>query len=388
MPGMDYAPRIDERTRATMSAINNMIEVRQLKKTFLSSGSTVAAVHDVDFEVAKGEIFTLLGPSGCGKTTVLRCIAGLEQPDSGELIIAGQKVYENSTKLMVPAHKRGVGMVFQSYAIWPHMTVYQNVALPLERGNFKIKKSEIRGKVLNALRLVQLEGLEDRPSPLLSGGQQQRVALARALVYEPKVLLLDEPLSNLDAKLRADMRFEIRELVKRLTITSIYVTHDQDEALVLSDRIAVMRHGRIVQIGSARDVYLNPVNSFVASFIGEPNLLAATIENGGSNEGNGVATGSFGTLHCALPQGCSSKKDVMLMVRPSDLKLHKGNVSGRENMLRGNVRRIIFLGNRLRCEIGIGSSVLQGEFPSSLEVDDGEDITVEIPSNKVRVLVQ
>jgi iron(III) transport system ATP-binding protein len=382
MPGIDYALRIDDQSRFDMSAPNNMIEVRRLRKTFSTSESVIAAVHDVDFEVTEGEIFTLLGPSGCGKTTVLRCIAGLEQPDSGELIIAGQKVFENSPKTIVPAHKRGVGMVFQSYAIWPHMTVYQNVALPLERGNFKIKKSEIRGRVLNALRLVQLEGMEERPAPLLSGGQQQRVALARALVYEPKVLLLDEPLSNLDAKLRADMRFEIREIVKRLTITSIYVTHDQDEALVLSDRIAVMRQGRVVQIGSARDIYLNPVNSFVAGFIGEPNLLAGTVENG-----DGVVRGSFGILHCVLPQGCSNKKDVLLMIRPSDLKLHRGKVGGCENMLYGNVRRVIFLGNRLRCEIGIGSSVLQGEFPSSIEVADGDDITIEIPSHKVRVLM-
>jgi iron(III) transport system ATP-binding protein len=362
-----------------------MIEIRQLKKTFATTSSTVAAVHEADFDVAKGEIFTLLGPSGCGKTTVLRCIAGLEQPDSGEIIIAGEQVYANAGATFVPAHKRGVGMVFQSYAIWPHMTVYQNVALPLERGSFKIRNSEIKKRVFNALRLMQLEGLEDRPAPLLSGGQQQRVALARALVYEPKILLLDEPLSNLDAKLRA---FEIREIVKRLTITAIYVTHDQDEALVLSDRIAVMCHGRIIQIGSARDVYVNPANSFVASFIGEPNLFPATIDADSCSNGNGVATGPFGTLLCSLPSGPLSSESVMLMVRPADLTLHKGRIPCGENMLRGSIRRTIFLGNRLRCEIGIGSTVLQGEFPSSLEVDDGEEVTLEIPSNKVRVLVQ
>jgi iron(III) transport system ATP-binding protein len=366
-----------------------MIEIRKLKKTFATTtSSTVAAVHDADFDVAKGEIFTLLGPSGCGKTTVLRCIAGLERPDSGEIIIGGERVYANGGATFVPAHKRGVGMVFQSYAIWPHMTVYQNVALPLERGSFKIRNSETKERVFHALRLMQLDGLEDRPAPLLSGGQQQRVALARALVYEPKILLLDEPLSNLDAKLRADMRFEIREIVKRLTITAIYVTHDQDEALVLSDRIAVMRQGRIIQIGSARDVYMNPANSFVASFIGEPNLLPATIAVDSCRNGNAVATGPFGRLLCALPSGPLNGESVMLMVRPADLTLHKGQMPCGENMLRGSVRRTIFLGNRLRCEIGIGSTVLQGEFPSSLEIDDGDEVTLEIPSNKIRVLFQ
>jgi iron(III) transport system ATP-binding protein len=365
-----------------------MIEIRQLKKTFPTTSSTVAAVHEADFDVAKGEIFTLLGPSGCGKTTILRCIAGLEQPDSGEIIIGGEQVYAAAGATFVPAHKRGVGMVFQSYAIWPHMTVYQNVALPLERGSFKIRNSEVKERVFHALRLMQLEGLEDRPAPLLSGGQQQRVALARALVYEPKILLLDEPLSNLDAKLRADMRFEIREIVKRLTITAIYVTHDQDEALVLSDRIAVMRLGRIIQIGSARDVYVNPANSFVASFLGEPNLLPATINLGACSNGSGVATGPFGALLCPLPPGPLSNGSVTLMVRPADVTLHKGQIPCRENMLWGSVRRTIFLGNRIRCEIGIGLTVLQGEFPSSLELADGEEVTLEIPSNKVRVLVQ
>jgi iron(III) transport system ATP-binding protein len=308
-----------------------MIEIRRLKKTFATTSSTVAAVHDAEFEVAKGEIFTLLGPSGCGKTTVLRCIAGLEQPDSGEIIIAGEQVYANAGATFVPAHKRGVGMVFQSYAIWPHMTVYQNVALPLERGNFKIRYSEVKERVFNALRLMQLDGLENRPAPLLSGGQQQRVALARALVYEPKILLLDEPLSNLDAKLRADMRFEIREIVKRLAITAIYVTHDQDEALVLSDRIAVVRQGRIIQIGSARDVYVNPANSFVAGFIGEPNLLPATINADSCNNGSGVANGPFGTL-LAGKTCCGAASDAPFsLVIDSDVKSASDQQSCKEN---------------------------------------------------------
>jgi len=223
-----------------------MIEVKQLHKTFTTEQGGVQAVQGVNFEVSRGEIFTLLGPSGCGKTTVLRSIAGLERPDDGELTIDGRVVFADRGRTMVPPHDRGVGMVFQSYAIWPHLTVFENVAFPLLYGNFKLPKSEVKRAVRRALESVQLQGLEDRPAPLLSGGQQQRVALARALVYEPKVLLLDEPLSNLDAKLRTEMRVEIRELVKRLTITSVYVTHDQEEALVLSDRIAVMHAGNLV----------------------------------------------------------------------------------------------------------------------------------------------
>ena len=185
-----------------------MLKVVNLKKSYTSEAGKVGAVEGVDFEVQAGEVFALLGPSGCGKTTTLRCIAGLETPDGGEIWIGDRPIYNGQTKLIVPIHRRGVGMVFQSYAIWPHMTVFDNVAFPLVRGGFRVSKGEVKERVNNALRLVQMDGLGDRPAPLLSGGQQQRVALARALVYEPAVLLLDEPLSNLDAKLRQGMRLE------------------------------------------------------------------------------------------------------------------------------------------------------------------------------------
>src|SRR6187551_822991 len=235
-----------------------MLKVVNLKKTYTSEAGKVGAVEGVDFEVQAGEVFALLGPSGCGKTTTLRCIAGLETPDSGQIWIGDRPIYDDRTKLIVPVYRRGVGMVFQSYAIWPHMTVFDNVAFPLVRGGFRVSKSEVKERVNNALRLVQMDGFGDRPAPLLSGGQQQRVALARALVYEPQVLLLDEPLSNLDAKLREDMRGEIADLVKRLQITTLFVTHEQIEALTMSDKIGLMRDGCIVQEGTPSEIYGAP----------------------------------------------------------------------------------------------------------------------------------
>src|SRR5688572_5053066 len=217
-----------------------MIQCSQLGKYFETDRGRLRAVDEISFEVEKGTFFTLLGPSGCGKSTTLRSIAGLEEPDTGSIRIADALVFSSSEGIAVRPNKRDVGMVFQSYAIWPHMTVFENVALPLKASRKGLSRSQIREKVLSALATVQMDGLEDRPAPQLSGGQQQRLALARALVKEPKVMLLDEPLSNLDAKLREHMRLELGEILKRLEITTLYVTHDQAEALAMSHRIAVM----------------------------------------------------------------------------------------------------------------------------------------------------
>jgi len=362
-----------------------MICAKGLHKTYFTEGGAVQAVRGVDMEVAESEIFTLLGPSGCGKTTVLRCIAGLERPDDGEIAVGGRVVFANGGRIMIPAYTRGVGMVFQSYAIWPHMTVFQNIALPLEDGNFKVRKSEVRQRVRRVLDLVQLEGFEDRPAPLLSGGQQQRVALARALVYEPNVLLLDEPLSNLDAKLRAGMRLEIRELVKRLKITTIYVTHDQDEALALSDRIAVMHQGKIVQLGSPREIYTTPISDVVASFVGESNLLSATVEAGISEDNYRVVSSPIGSLACPVPQHIAGGSTVTLMFRPDDLVMRQDLSGSGRNVFLGTVKRVVFLGNRLTCEIQVGSSVILGEFSPSLELREGDQISMEIPSSQICV---
>src|SRR6187551_2301722 len=247
------------------------IEVENLEVYF----GAVPAVRGVSFTVLHGEQLTLLGPSGCGKTTTLRAIAGLEKPVAGEIRIDGAPIYSAARDIHVPAEKRGLSMVFQSYAIWPHMTVFDNVAYGL-----RVRREEaaaIRDKVMRALALVQMQAFADRRASQLSGGQQQRVALARAFVFQPSVLLFDEPLSNLDAKLRADMRIELRELQHRLGITSVYVTHDLEEALAMSDRIVVMKDGLIAQVGSPLEIYNHPRNAFVADFVGSSNLITGRL---------------------------------------------------------------------------------------------------------------
>src|ERR1700726_1549500 len=241
------------------------------------------AVGGVGFSVQPGEQLTLLGPSGCGKTTTLRAIAGLERPSAGAIRIGGATVYSSAERIDVPAEKRGLSMVFQSYAIWPHMTVFENVAYGLRVR--RAGAAEIAEKVHHALDMVQMRSFASRRAAQLSGGQQQRVALARAFVFSPSVLLFDEPLSNLDAKLRADMRLELRELQHRLGITSVYVTHDLEEALAMSDRIVVMRNGLIEQIGTPGEIYNLPRNAFVADFVGSANLIRgrhrADLDGGG-----------------------------------------------------------------------------------------------------------
>src|SRR5438876_8807945 len=243
-----------------------MLQVTMLRKTFTTERGGVRAVEDVSFTVEEGRFFTLLGPSGCGKTTTLRCVAGLERPEAGTIRL-DDAVLSGPGRFM-PTYARDIGMVFQSYAIWPHMTVFDNVAFPLRVARTRPTLLEIRQRVSQALATVRLEGLQDRAATKLSGGQQQRLALARALVREPKLLLLDEPLSNLDAKLREQMRMELRQLQRTLRLTTLYVTHDQVEALAMSNVVAVMHQGRIMQTGAPREIYERPANRFVAEFIG------------------------------------------------------------------------------------------------------------------------
>ncbi len=244
------------------------IEIKKLLKRF----KKVVAVNHIDLEVNQGEMLTLLGPSGCGKTTTLRCIAGLEKPEGGDIVIDGKPMI---SKGFVQPSKRGIGMVFQNYAVWPHMKVISNIVYGLKLE--KLPRKTIQEKAHQVLELVGLNGLEERYPGQLSGGQQQRVALARALVRNPKVMLLDEPLSNLDAKLREKMRFEIKSLVRRMGITAVYVTHDQAEAMVISDRIAVMDSGNVVQLGNPQEIYKKPANRFVADFIGTMNFISAEV---------------------------------------------------------------------------------------------------------------
>ena len=255
-------------------------------------------MDNLSLDIKKGQLYVLLGPSGCGKTTTMRCIAGLETPQEGRIAVDGRPVLDAQRRINVPTHKRNIGMVFQSYAIWPHKTVFENVAFPLRMQGIKAKAAA--GRVSTILEKVGLGGFEDRGASLLSGGQMQRVALARSIAMQPSVLLFDEPLSNLDARLRENLRFEIRALQQEFGFTAVYVTHDQSEALALGDEIAVMKAGRIVQQGNPIELYRNPVSGFVAAFLGVGNIFRAEViarEAGGTRvriEGNGLVVGSGG----------------------------------------------------------------------------------------------
>src|SRR5260370_26413462 len=251
-----------------------MLTVKGLCTDYLGErGQPIRAANDVGCEVPAGKLFTLLGPSGCGKTTTLRSIAGLERPRLGASSVGGNLVYAADKNIFIPPNQRGLGMVFQSYAIWPHMTVFENAAFPLRVGRKRFGRGELEERVIRVLKTVDLEEMAQREATKLSGGQQQRLALARALGMEPKILLLDEPLSNLDAKLRERMRFELKRLQRQLRITTVYVTHDQSEALALSHSIAGISEGHIQQIGAPREIYERPRSQFVAAFVGTTNFL-------------------------------------------------------------------------------------------------------------------
>jgi iron(III) transport system ATP-binding protein len=303
------------------------LNVSRLRKQFLVGRP---AVDDVSFRVAAGEIVVLLGPSGCGKTTTLRCIAGLEQPTGGVISIGGEEVAAPERSLHVPPRLRNLGMVFQSYAVWPHMTVTQNVAYPLRHR--KVSRERIAQKVAYVLDLVGLGEYATRPVTQLSGGQMQRVALARALVYEPRILLLDEPLSNLDAKLRLRLRDELRRIIKEAKVTALYVTHDQSEAVVLGDRIGVMENGKLMQMSPPVELYNKPENLFVANFTGVSNLLKGKL----AGEGVSLATGEM--LRIARKPAGHAGEAVVVAVRPENILLQQnGDASGAVNSFPGRV---------------------------------------------------
>ncbi len=326
------------------------IQLLSLRKTYEFRGQRVRAVDDVTLEAPEGKILTLLGPSGCGKTTTLRCIAGLERPDDGEIRFGDRVVFSRSRGVFVPPERRHIGMVFQSYAIWPHMTVFENVAYPLRVR--RVSPAEVRKRVQAALELVGLAALADRPAPYLSGGQQQRVALARALVYEPQVLLLDEPLSNLDAKVREQVREELRVLQRQLNITTVYVTHDQIEALALSDVVAVMRDGKVLEVGSPRDLYERPRTRFVAQFLGTTNLLPGRLSH---VEGS---TAWVQTPHGVLQARADgaevrSGEAVLASVRPEHVALAPASDSDPAAWC-GVVRSALFEGSATKYRIDLG----------------------------------
>ena len=339
------------------------VVLKHVSKRF---GETLA-VCDFNAVTADGEFVSFLGPSGCGKTTTLRMVAGFLEPTEGEVFIGQRLVSSAEQHVAVPPEKRHIGMVFQSYAVWPHKNVFDNVAYPLRIQ--KKKKTEITEKVQHVLGLVKLSGMEDRFPHQLSGGQQQRVALGRALVMEPDVLLLDEPLSNLDAKLREEMRFEIKDLQSRIRVTIIYVTHDQAEAMAMSDRIFVMNAGRTLQVGSPKDIYENPADRFVADFIGLTNLLPCRVA------GSDRVVLEDGTrdsvVTCTLPTGVTGA--ALISIRPEHIEM--GAQSGG---LRGKVNRAVYLGRVVDYRVRVGNLELRVEGQASLPFREGNPVSLRI----------
>ena len=359
-----------------------MLRVDELHTEYPNEhGEVVRAAQNVSFSVPEGQLFTLLGPSGCGKTTTLRSIAGLEKPRLGEIAVDERVVYSSSRRVFVAPNRRGFGMVFQSYAIWPHMNVFQNVAFPLIVGHRKYGKREIEAKVMRVLSAVQLDQLAHREATKLSGGQQQRLALARALVMEPLLLLLDEPLSNLDAKLRQRMRFELKRLQRELGITTVYVTHDQSEALALSHKIAVMNEGRIQQIGTPREIYERPNCPFVADFVGMTNFLEGSVLGADAAEGQFRVRTEIGDITASAGEALRSGDAVLLSVRPEDVELAEARPD-RPNVWQGTVDQKVFLGECVDFQVKLGNRVLFSRRHPSLRTPIGHSIFVQFDPAK------
>ncbi len=356
----------------------------------------VLAVDNVTFEVEQGELLTLLGPSGCGKTTTMRAIAGLEKIQGGEIYLGERLVSSVSREVHITPEKRDVGMVFQSYAIWPHMTVFENVAYPLRYR--KVEKSEMRRRVREVLQLVEMDAFEDRLATRLSGGQQQRVALARAIVMQPSVLLLDEPLSNLDAKLRGQMRTEIKRLQQRTGLTTIYVTHDQAEAMSLSDRLIVMNRGVIEQVGSPGEVYERPQSEFVADFVGAINFIRGEIVDANPSQSMVyVSTGSE-RLACTVDGNrCpASGERVLLVIRPEKITVTAPDIHPQ-----GRVEEETFLVNKVNAQVEMNTyygdhrelNVTTKDFslkvltPNSVTAQRGRSVGIEFSPDDVQLLI-
>ncbi|HWO42043.1 MAG TPA: ABC transporter ATP-binding protein [Candidatus Eisenbacteria bacterium] len=355
-----------------------MISIKGLEKSFRAHHGRVDALKKIDLEVGEGEFCVLLGPSGCGKTTTLRCVAGLERPDGGEIEIAGRLVTSTTRNVFVPAEKRDIGMVFQSYAIWPHMSVFQNVAFPLTQGQKRYPRAVVAERVRTALKRVQLDGLEDRPATDLSGGQQQRVAMARAMVTEPKILLMDEPLSNLDARLREQMRVELKKITTAIGVTTLYVTHDQAEALSLGDKVCVMNAGEILQIARPHDVYSRPESLFVAQFVGEMNFVQGRVAAPGQVE---CALGRFAL---ALPNGAALGAAVTLAIRPEHVRLRRDN-GEHSTGVRGRVTSKNYLGDAALLEIEVNGVAMLVKLAGDTELAIGDQAVVELPADRWRV---
>lgn len=355
-----------------------MLDVRNLRKTYQSSTGPVAACDGLDFEVERGEILSLVGPSGCGKTSALRCVAGLETPDSGVISINADPLFDDAKRIDRPAQRRPIGMVFQSYAIWPHMTVGQNVAYPLTVGPRRSRpsKTEVAEMVKTALERVRIPELADRPASALSGGQQQRVAIARALLRGADLLLFDEPLSNLDAKLREEMRGELRAMFEHAEVGVLYVTHDLAEALALSDRLLVLHSGRIVQSGVPEEIYSRPKTDFVASFLGNANLVPGEIVTRGHK--TACVVSQLGRFEIDTTDFDMTNDRLTLLIRPDALEaLHPDD--GHSWMPTASVEASMFLGSSIEYRLRLGDHAIRVCMPASVarfEVDSLVKIAV------------
>jgi iron(III) transport system ATP-binding protein len=351
-----------------------VIRVEGLRKNFGKASNAVGAVSGVSFEVPAGSLVSLLGPSGCGKTTTLRMIAGLERPTAGRLVIDGELAFGDAENVFVPVNRRAIGMVFQSYAIWPHMTVEQNVGYPLRVVRPRLPKSEQKERVAEALDLVGLGAYAARSATALSGGQQQRVALARALVRRPKILLLDEPLSNLDAELRDRMRDEIRQLQQQLGITTVFVTHDQAEALAISDQVIVMDQGRLVESGTPEEVYRRPTSHVTARFLGLSNRLRGEVVAVG--EGTVRVRLGDSTLEVATPVAVPTGSPTVVAIRPSGLRIDRRRISA--DSWPGTVERGIFRGDAWDYAVKLGAAtVFVRSYDLDARLQPGEAVFVE-----------
>ncbi|MCF3961579.1 ABC transporter ATP-binding protein [Streptomyces fuscigenes] len=352
-----------------------------------ADGARVFAVGGVSFEVQDGELFTLLGPSGCGKTTTLRSVAGLERPDGGTIALSERVLFDAARGVDVPANRRELGMVFQSYAIWPHMTVARNVSFPLDilPSSRRPAKDEIGRRVRRMLEVTELGSYADRAATKLSGGQQQRLALARALVIQPELMLLDEPLSNLDAKLRESMRFELKRLQRELGLTAIYVTHDQSEALVMSSRIAVMNEGRVEQIGKPRDVYTRPATRFVAEFIGTSNFLEGVVASAGGGEVCvDTADGRLVCRGATAPPAVGSP--VLLSVRPEALSLATDPHPDAVNQWSGEVMNRAFMGDAVDHVVRVGALEIRIRCHPTQSLEPGTRVHLAADPDKVTLV--
>jgi iron(III) transport system ATP-binding protein len=370
-----------------------VLRVANLTKSYVLGDRTIAGgISDVGFEVEAGEFYTLLGPSGCGKTTTLRAIAGLEDPSQGRIEIAGRAVFDAAAGTLVPANQRNIGMVFQSYAVWPHMTVFDNVAFPLRMSRTRrYAEAEIRAKVTQTLETMGLGPFAGRSAAQLSGGQQQRLSLARALVAEPRLLLLDEPLSNLDALLREQMRSELRRLQKDIGIAAVYVTHDQAEALALSDRLAVMRDGRIVQIGTPKQVYYAPATEFVATFIGRSNILPGRLAAAAAAQAQARIDTAIGPLACSFLRATAPHLPVAAMIRPEHVVLSAAKTQAGDalpaNHYRGRIANVVFLGEITEYTVRIGPDVQIAVRHASDEFAAAAEVIVWLPPERTLGLV-